>query len=1110
MAQRDNYSLLIQKLDQFIRKYYVNQIIRGSLLFVGLTVLLLLAFSLMEHYFFFGKGMRKVLFFSFLAVSGTSLILWVLLPMLHYFRLGKIISHEQAAQIIGSHFQNVQDKLLNILQLKHQVDHSSASKALILASIDQKSQDISPVPFKKAIDLSQNRKHLKYALPPLLLLLLILWSAPSLIKDSTARIIKNNEEFEKPAPFRFVVDEDEFSVVQYESFPLTVDIEGDVLPDKVFIEVDNYQYALSKEDANTFSFRFNNVQESTDFRLFSGEVNSETYTLNVLKKPNILGFEVDLDYPAYLNRKDESLASIGDLIVPAGTDINWVFEADHTDAIAIQFSSEVEAQAAKRFSDALFSFKRKAVKDELYKLFVSNEQLPNADSISYSISVIPDQYPAIKVEKFEDSLNTKLLYFIGQASDDYGLTSLSFNYRIKKEDGTESAPSNLPLKKPAGKEVQYSHTWDLEDLELKPGEEVLYYFEVFDNDGVNGRKSARTNLMVFSMQTVEEYEEMADANEEEIKDRLQKALEENRKVQKDMKKLREKLLQEKELDWQQKKELERLMERQKELQKEIQQAKEAYEENLKNQQEFTQTEENISEKQEQLQKLFDEVMNEEMQELMEKIEELMQELDKENALEMMEEFEYSDQELEMELDRMMELFKQLELEMEWEKTIEQLEELAEKQEELSEETRESESPQEELQEKQEEIQEEFKEIQEKMEEMNEKNEELESPKDLGDQEEQSEEIDEKLKESQEMLEQQENQKASGKQKSASQKMKEMAQSMSMQMQSQAMDQMQEDMESLRQLLENLVGLSFDQEDLMEAFGLVSINTPQYVDLVQEQFKLEDDFGLVKDSLVALSKRVFQIESFVTEKIIEIESNMKESIDELEERRKPQASNNQQRVMKNVNDLALMLSEVMNQMQQQMSGMMAGSQMCTKPGGSGGQNGKVPKDKISQGQEELNNQMQQMRDKMGKGKDGISSEEFAKMAARQAALREALRNKQKELQQQGKGDKSLEDLINQMNKVETDLVNKKLTNEMLQRQEEILTRLLKHEKAEREREYDNKRKSEVAKEYERSLPPSLEEYLKQRESEIEMYKTVSPSLKPYYRFLVEEYFKSLKG
>jgi len=330
----------------------------------------------------------------------------------------------------------------------------------------------------------------------------------------------------------------------------------------------------------------------------------------------------------------------------------------------------------------------------------------------------------------------------------------------------------------------------------------------------------------------------------------------------------------------------------------------------------------------------------------------------------------------------------------------------------------------------------------------------------------------------------------------------------MEMQSGEMEQMEEDMKALRQLLENLVGLSFDQEDLIKNFSAVEINTPKYVALVQEQFKLQDDFRLVEDSLQALSKRVFQIESFVTEKVSDIKANMRESLKELEERQKLQAGEHQQRGMKNINDLALMLSEVMNQMQQQMSGMMSGDQMCTNPNPNG-KGGKKPSDKMSQGQQELNEQMKKMKDGLQKGKGG-SSKEFAQMAAKQAAMRKALREKQQELQKKGQGSKELQDIMDQMDKVEIDLVNKRLNNETLKRQEEIMTRLLEHEKAERERGLDEQRKAETATQKERKMPPSLEEYIKKREAEIEQYKTVSPALKPYYKQLVEDYFKTLKA
>lgn len=251
--------------------------------------------------------------------------------------------------------------------------------------------------------------------------------------------------------------------------------------------------------------------------------------------------------------------------------------------------------------------------------------------------------------------------------------------------------------------------------------------------------------------------------------------------------------------------------------------------------------------------------------------------------------------------------------------------------------------------------------------------------------------------------------------------------------------------------------------------------------------------------------------------MEVKSNITESIDQLENRKNNRATENQRHTMKNVNDLALMLSESMEQMQQQMSGMMSGSQMCNKPGSGSGKPGNVPIDKITEGQKELNAEMKKMADKKGKkgesGKDGQGGQakEFAKAAARQAALRRALEEMKKDRAEQGKGSSpELDALIEGMDKVETDLVNKRLDNQLLMRQQEILTRLLKAEKADRQRDKDEKRKAERGKDYKKELPPALKEYLKEREAEVEMYKKVSPSLRPFYKRLVDEYYKALKS
>ncbi|PHI21371.1 DUF4175 domain-containing protein [Lewinellaceae bacterium SD302] len=1118
MSQMNNYDLLIQKLDNFIRKFYVNQLIRGFLYSVGVVLLLFLAISLAEYYFYFGKGTRKLMWFSFIGISLLSLGAWVILPLTRYFRLGSVISHEQAANIIGDHFGNVQDKLLNILQLRKQADSSGSGASLIAASIDQKSAEISPVPFRSAIDLSQNRRYLKYALPPLFIFLGILFAAPSLISDSTRRLINSNEDFERPAPFSFKLkNTDKLNVVQFGDYKLEVEVEGDVLPNEAYIEVDNYRYRLQKEAANLFTYQFSNVQESTAFNLQAGEVRSEDYELGVLLKPNIATLSVKLDYPAYLGRKDETLSNVGDLNVPAGTQIEWTFETENTDQLELQFSSEGDRSEVRRFSDDLYTFKKRALRNDRYLLYFSNDQLPEFDSIAYGLSVVPDLYPQITVESFQDSTDDKLMYFLGEASDDHGLSKLNFVYQVKRETtGQQEDAVVIPIQQPGSKQTRYDYVWDLEkEVNLQPGDELLYYFEVFDNDGVNGAKSARTGVMALSAPTLEELEAESEATEEKIKDDLEKAIEEAKDLQEDAKELREQLLQEPEMDWKMQKEVEKLMERQQEVQNQIDQVQQNFQENMEKQEQMSEQDQRIQEKMEQLQEIFEENLNEEMQQLMEDIEKLMEELDKDEMLEKMEDMEMNNEELEQELDRMKELYQQLELEQEMQETIEKLEELAEKQEELAEETAQEENmsdeKQEELQEKQEEIQEAFEEIQEKMDEMQEMNEELEKPMPIDPMEEMQESIEQDMQESQEQMEQKESEGASKKQQDAGQKMKSMSESMSSAMMEMQMEQASEDMQAIRQLLENIVALSFAEEELINEFAAAPINTPRYVDLVQDQFKLNNDFQLVQDSLFALAKRNLNIESFITEKVTDIKRNLKGGVKQLEERQKGKAAVNQQSAMTGLNDLALMLSESMEQMQQQMSGMMPGDQQCQNPGeGKGGKGKKESKEPGSGQQQSLNQALENMKGKMDKGEGG-SSKEFAEMAARQAALRKALQDRQNGNKQGGDGiDPALQELIDQMDQAEEDLVNKKLTTEMMNRQEEILSKMLEHEKAEREQKMDEKRQSETAEQRRRELPAELQEYIRQRQAEIDMFKRVSPELKPYFQGLVNEYFQSLQG
>ncbi|MBC7865214.1 MAG: DUF4175 domain-containing protein, partial [Bacteroidia bacterium] len=190
---------IIYKLDEFIRKFYKNQLIKGTLYAVGLGLAFYLGAAMLEYFANFGTSVRTFLFYAWMLSSAFVITKYIALPLSKLYRLGKIISHEQAAAIIGLHFANVQDKLINYLQL-------SASKADIVssdlwqASIDQKIKELKPVPFTSAIDLTENKKHLRFVFIPIAVLIFILFAAPSILTESTKRLVNYNSEYNPPAP----------------------------------------------------------------------------------------------------------------------------------------------------------------------------------------------------------------------------------------------------------------------------------------------------------------------------------------------------------------------------------------------------------------------------------------------------------------------------------------------------------------------------------------------------------------------------------------------------------------------------------------------------------------------------------------------------------------------------------------------------------------------------------------------------------------------------------------------------------------------------------------------------------------------------------------------
>lgn len=1121
----NNYELLIQKLDEFIRKYYKNQLLRGAIYSFALLLLSYLSITLFEYFGNFGTAVRTTLFYGFIFSTLVVVGIWVVSPLTKLYKLGAIISHHQAAAIIGEHFKHVNDKLINVLQLKENGTDNQGSKDLLEAAINQKIQELKPVPFSAAIDLSQNKKYLKYAVAPLAIILALLVASPSILTESTKRIVAHETYFEKQAPFTFTIENENLQGVQQEDFELKIKVSGKEIPDMAFIEIENNQFRLDKSDKLHFAYLIKRLPKTIVFRLFADGFYSKPFELKALPNPTLVNFTVDLVYPNYLQKKAEQINNTGDLVIPAGTKVSWNIKTQNTSKLIADFGGEIVN--FKQSNQNEFSLSKSFVQNQNYSLLTSNEYLKGKEAINYTIEVIPDVFPAIRVEEKADSNSVKHVYFKGDIKDDYGFYDLNFCYKKTNSDSNFTAAKELKITIPINKTIaqdNFFYHWDLDRIGMQAGDSYEYYFEVRDNDALNGYKSSRTQKMVYKAPSLKEIAANAEKDNQKIKEELTASIQQAKDLQREMNEMNKKLIDKKTLNFDDIKKMKDLVEKQKELQNQVENLEKENKQNFEKQNEFKNPDEQLLEKHKQLEELMKNIMTDEMKEKLKELEKLLQQMDKEKTQDALEKMKLDAKDMEKELDRTLEAFKKMELEQKLDDAIKNLDKLAEEQKKLAEKTENKQGDNAELKKEQEELNKKFDDLKKDMDDLEKKNAELEDPMKMPDTQKQEEEIKKEMEESGEQLDQKQNKKASKSQKSAAQKMEEMSQKMQ---QAKAEEEQEgEDEQALRQILENLLAVSFAEEELMNKIKTVDRANPQYLKLIQQQKKIKDDAKMIEDSLFALSKRQPKIEAYVNREIADINSNMAKALRNMEDRNTQEAASRGQYVMTAVNNLALLLSESLQKMQQEQQmkkNSKPGSGSCKKPGGSGS---KPSMSKMKSMQEQINKQIEKMKEQMAKEKgkegekgkkgqskpggagEGSTSEGLAKLAAQQEALRRELQKAADKMGKDGKqGNGGLSKLAEEMEKTENDLVNKMISQETLRRQQEILTRLLEAEKAERERELDEKRESQEPKNEIFRNQNQFLEYNTLKQKEAELLQTIPPSLNQFYKNKVNEYFNN---
>ncbi len=883
-------------------------LLKGILLFLVLGLLFFFAVLGVEYFLWLGGTGRMLLLGAFIGLELFLLFRYIVTPLFYLFKIKKGISNKEASVFIGKHFPDVGDKLYNLLDLTEDTNQSE----LLLASIEQRSERLNPVPFSRAVDFKEILKYTKYLAIPALLLGAI-WLSGNIRSffGSYNRVVNYNLAYEPPAPFSFIMLSDELNVLDSRPIDILVTTEGDVRPDQVYITVDGKKILLQEQNG-IYKYTFAPPLSSTNFFFAANEVASREYRLNALRTPSIQNFRLVLDYPAYTNKKREVLEITGNATFPEGTKVTWQIEGKNTERIhlitkdtSLVFDKEGEG----------FKLTKRVYSDLNYQLTTSNKNVSAHEKLEYRFKAVKDAHPSIKARQVLDSLNPNISYYVGEASDDYSVKQIDL---VCYADTNPEKRQIVNLESPNTNFNQFYYTFP-SGLQLDSGTNYSFYFEATDNDGLHNGKTSKSQ--VFSMILL---------NEDQLKGR---ELETQQSLINNMDKSLEKFKEQKET-------LKEINQAQKENKQSTFNEKNRIKDFLKKQQQQEAMMEKFSKQlKESLNKGEDDKLNKLLKERLErqeiaakKNEKLLEELNKiadkinkEELAKRLEELAKKQQNSERNLEQLLELTKRYYVTEKAGQLAKELEKLAKKQErEANKKEAKGKVDEQDIMNK------EFKKLVNEINELKKDNEALKKPLEMeidkqkqedisGDQKEASEELkNEKSETSDAEKKQQSGKKASNKQKSAAQKMKEMSEQLRQSASAGGGGStITEDAEMLRQILDNLVIFSFKQEVLHDNLEDSDVGSPQFSNTIRKQKELRNLFEHVDDSLFALSLRRAELSEFVNEQITEVYYNTDKALEDIAESRIYQGVSHQKYILTAANSLSDFLANVLDNMQQSM-------------------------------------------------------------------------------------------------------------------------------------------------------------------------------------------------
>jgi len=1114
------YQEIIAKLERLVKREYFLFSSVGIQAAILWSIILYTTFSILEALFHFGSDIRTILFSLFLIFSLATVLILFVIPLLKYFNIFRKTDYYSVSKKAGRNYPQIKDDLLNAMQLVSINYGENYSADLINATFLDVYNKTRNIQFEKIVDFKKAKELFKYLAGTVIVCTALFAFLPSL-QAASFRLENFGKEFIPPPKFTFMIEPGNTQATKGDNLFISVKVNG-TIPKNVSLgikEVEQTKFEmqqLNRDSTGVYDFQVKSVRSSFKYFASADGISSRHYNVAVIDPPIIKTLDVSINSPSYSGIRPVNQKDNGNVSALKGSRVSLKISStkDLKDARLV-FSDSTEIKLKTNGEEVRGSFRIK--NDNYYCIIIKDKNdNENISPINYTVKALNDAYPVIEVIAPNENLllpNDNRIALLTKISDDYGFTKLNLAYRLSsskyKEPWTDYKTLKISLN---GKstEQSVSYIWNLSQLHLSENDVVTYYLEIFDNDNVSGPKSAKTSSFTVRIPTLNELITQADKTQNKAIMDLQETMKDAEGLKKNIEKISQELKQDKkDISWQEKEKIEKSLEHFKKLQDKSEQISKKIDELKKNLKQNNMMSQETLEKYTELQKLFDTLSSDEMKKMAENMQNLLQKLDRKQIQQAMESFKFDEEQFRASIERTMNLLKRIQAEQKVNDLVNKMDEIIKKQENIEKETKSSnlndKNKQDELSSRQNEISKDMNDLKEQMDDLSKKMSELKDlPKEDLDklQDEFNKQKNSDLsKDASQKIQQSQKQKAMQNQQQIQQNIKQMKGGMQdLQKTMQQKNQMQTFVDMMK-LTDNLISLSKQQEALRQESENIDPASSAFKSNSEQQNNIQKNLDKIAAQMSELSQKTFAITPEMGKALGDAKRAMMRSLDAMQNRNGNQTLSNQGEAMKGLNEAASLMK---NSMQQMMNGQGQGGMMSLMQ-----QLGQM-----TQQQMNLNNLTQMLHQAMGGKLTMQQQAQLQRLAQQQEEVRKTLKRLSEEAKASGKSKtlaSNLDKLLDQMQEVVTNMKTQKVNDDLIQKQEKILSKMLDAQRSVNERDYEKDRESFTGRNIQRQSPANLDLNSEQGKNKIrdELNRAVQEGYSKDYEELIRKYYEALQ-